>query len=196
MDCWTLRGVIFDMDGTLTVPVIDFAEMRRRLGIPDGDILAVLRSWPAERRAAAFAVIEEIEDRARAELRVQPGAPELLAFLDDHGILKGVITRNTEKTVRHFEARVGHRFSEVVSRDFEPVKPDPASAVHICRKWGLPPEQVLMVGDYRYDILCGRQAGTRTCLLRNEKNGEYEALADFAVDDLHALRQRIAAAIA
>jgi hypothetical protein len=29
----TLRGVVFDMDGTLTVPVIDFALMRRRVGV-------------------------------------------------------------------------------------------------------------------------------------------------------------------
>jgi hypothetical protein len=28
-----LRGVVFDMDGTLTVPVIDFALMRRRVGV-------------------------------------------------------------------------------------------------------------------------------------------------------------------
>jgi len=31
-----LRGVVFDMDGTLTVPNLDFAEMYRRAGLVMG----------------------------------------------------------------------------------------------------------------------------------------------------------------
>jgi hypothetical protein len=35
-----LRGIVFDMDGTVTVPVINFKEMRARVGVPPGhDIL-------------------------------------------------------------------------------------------------------------------------------------------------------------
>jgi hypothetical protein len=30
----TIRGVVFDMDGTLTVPVIDFQYMRQVSGLP------------------------------------------------------------------------------------------------------------------------------------------------------------------
>ena len=36
----SIKGVIFDMDGTMTVPILDFKEMRRRVGIPNtADIL-------------------------------------------------------------------------------------------------------------------------------------------------------------
>jgi hypothetical protein len=38
-----IAAVVFDMDGTLTVPCIDFVEMRRRVGVTEGqDILTVI----------------------------------------------------------------------------------------------------------------------------------------------------------
>lgn len=58
-----IKGVIFDMDGTLTVPVLKFKEMRSRLGLsPNQDILPTVQSFPPERRAQAMAIIEEMED--------------------------------------------------------------------------------------------------------------------------------------
>lgn len=185
----SLRGVIFDMDGTLTVPAIDFAEMRRRLGVLEGDILATVKCWPEERQREAFRIIEEIEARARDRLEIQPGARELIAFLDSRRIPKGIITRNTARPARFFMERLGTVFSGIVTREFDrPLKPEPDAALHIAATWGIPPDQILVVGDYRDDILCGRAAGMKTCLLRNERNREHANLADYAVDSLFQLR--------
>ena len=38
-------GIVFDMDGTLTVSNIDYAKMRRSVGIPVGDLFTVMESW-------------------------------------------------------------------------------------------------------------------------------------------------------
>lgn len=58
-----IRGVIFDMDGTLTIPVLDFSEMRSRLGLPAGaDILPTVTSMPAEQRARAMNIIQQMEE--------------------------------------------------------------------------------------------------------------------------------------
>ena len=188
-----LRGVIFDMDGTLTVPAIDFAAMRRQLGIPTGDILTTVWAWPAERQAWAFDIIEGLEAEARRKLAIQPGADELLAFLDARGLEKGIVTRNTPTTVAHLLARLRSPFSAVITREFTAIKPDPAPVLHICRQWGVAPKHVLMVGDYRDDLLCGRAAGSITCLLRNDRNGEFAALADHVADSLTAVRDVVAA---
>ncbi|KPW40478.1 hypothetical protein ALO66_05453, partial [Pseudomonas coronafaciens pv. atropurpurea] len=55
----TLDGIrhwVFDMDGTLTVPVHDFAAIKRELDIPqDHDILGHLAALPAEESAAKHA---------------------------------------------------------------------------------------------------------------------------------------------
>ena len=68
-----LRGIVFDMDGTLTVPCIDFAEMRRRVGVTTGDILLEIDNWSSERRVAAHKILVEIETEANASMKVMPG---------------------------------------------------------------------------------------------------------------------------
>ena len=50
-------------------------------------------------------------------------------------------------------------FLQIVTRDFEPCKPDPAAVYHICRQWGLEPADVAFVGDGVYDMQCCRNAG-------------------------------------
>ena len=60
------------MDGTLTIPCIDFGEMRRRAGVPAGqDILDAINGWPeAERRERAYAAIAEVEGEALKNMKV------------------------------------------------------------------------------------------------------------------------------
>lgn len=67
-----IRGVIFDMDGTLTLPVINFKEMRSRLKLtPSQDILPTVQKYPPEERAKAMAIIEECEAEALKKLQVR-----------------------------------------------------------------------------------------------------------------------------
>jgi HAD superfamily hydrolase (TIGR01509 family) len=182
-----IRGVIFDMDGTITLPVLDFALMRARLGIPEGDMLATIRSWSREKQEWAFSVVDLLEEDARRQLKLQPGAEALMQALDAKRIPKAILTRNTEKTVRHLQGVLRTHFSVIVTRDFPTFKPDPAPALHICREWNLDPGRVLLVGDYRDDMLCGKRAGTLTCLLLNERNRAFAALADITVNSLEEL---------
>jgi HAD superfamily hydrolase (TIGR01509 family) len=182
-----IRGVIFDMDGTLTIPVIDFALMRRRLDIPEGDILAVIRSWPEDRQEIAFGIIEEIEEDGRFKLQLQPGAEALMRTLEARRIPRAILTRNTEKTVRHLQSRLHTAFSVIITRAFPTFKPDPAPALHICQLWEMDPARVLLVGDYRDDLTCGKKAGTRTCLLLNDHNTLFADQADFTVSSLEEL---------
>jgi hypothetical protein len=39
----SVRGVIFDMDGTLTEPILDFVKMRKRVVSPPCSFFALLR---------------------------------------------------------------------------------------------------------------------------------------------------------
>eukprot|EP00967_Tisochrysis_lutea_P038446 scaffold46089_cov24-Tisochrysis_lutea.AAC.1 len=58
-----IRGIVYDMDGTVVVPVIDFNEMRRRCGVVQGDILDVINSRSKEEQDRAYAIIAEIEEQ-------------------------------------------------------------------------------------------------------------------------------------
>ena len=59
----SVKGVIMDMDGTLTLHgAIDFARMKRRVGIPrDMDVLSAISKMDAEAAARATAIVEEEE---------------------------------------------------------------------------------------------------------------------------------------
>lgn len=69
------EGIIFDMDGTLTEPAIDFIAVRRELGIPLGqDIVKVLAAWSDEEAARAWKLIEKYEDEVRYKTVLQAGS--------------------------------------------------------------------------------------------------------------------------
>ncbi|EFJ41688.1 hypothetical protein VOLCADRAFT_84005 [Volvox carteri f. nagariensis] len=158
------------MDGTLLKPVIDFAEMRRRVGLmPDqGDILDVINRWPEAERARAYATIAEIEEQALRDMALMPGALELCGFLDQRGIPRGLITRNVRRSVQHFHDFLGLvPFKPAITRECEfPYKPSPAALQHIASSWGVEIGQVLMVGDsVQDDVVSGNRAGAITVLL-------------------------------
>lgn len=80
-----LRGVVFDMDGTLTVPVIDFAAMYRsvlgedeykriKAESPTGiDILHHIESWSADKQQKAYETIADFEKQGIDKLQIMPG---------------------------------------------------------------------------------------------------------------------------
>ena len=69
-----LRGVVFDMDGTLTKPNLDFREMYSRCNVDmSEDILAAIDRKPPAEGAAAQAVVDEMEEEGRRTLQLMPG---------------------------------------------------------------------------------------------------------------------------
>ncbi|KAL4436652.1 hypothetical protein ABPG75_003791 [Micractinium tetrahymenae] len=168
------RGIVFDMDGTLTKAVIDFADMRRRVAAVagldslNGDILDVIASWPPEQQRAAHAAIAEVEAQALRDMQLMPGVLELSAYLDALRVPRALVTRNVNASIEFF-----HRhhftlpaFTPALSREFAPYKPNPASLLHIAEKWSVPPSELVMIGDSaKDDIVCGNRAGALTILL-------------------------------
>ena len=49
---------------------------------------------------------------------------------------------------------------QILTREFQPVKPHPAAVLHIASKWNINPQNMMMIGDDKQDILCGSSAGT------------------------------------
>jgi HAD superfamily hydrolase (TIGR01549 family) len=181
------RGVIFDLDGTLTRPTLDFAAMRREIGIPDGDLAEQIPQLPEGRRQEAWAIVEAHEERALREQELQDGALELLARCRDADIRTGVLTRNLARSVDHFCRQHGVQFDAVVTREFPFIKPRPEPVLHILEAWGMPPGDALMVGDYAHDVTCGRAAGVRTCFFQNPGRPDYGGDADYTVRSMAEL---------
>ena len=161
------RGVIFDLDGTLTEPLLDFEAIRRELGIPSRQpILEALESFAPTARARAEVVLRRHEMDAIAAATLAEGCRELLALLDAHDVPTAILTRNIRAAVDDFTSRFGLRFAAVFTREDGPPKPAPDGALVLCRRLGLAASDVWAVGDYKYDVIAGRAAGCRTVLVR------------------------------
>lgn len=162
-----VRGVIFDLDGTVVDSRLDFAAIRRDVGVPAGEpILEWIETLPpGADRDRAVEILHRHEHRGAEAATLMPGIREFLASLAQAGIHRAVFTRNSRPTTEHTLRRLGlDAFAPVITREDAPPKPDPSGLEAICRHWRLQPDDVLFIGDYLYDLEAGRNAGIRTVL--------------------------------
>ncbi|KAJ5454521.1 hydrolase [Penicillium daleae] len=178
-DAPVLKGIVFDVDGTLCLPQHHmFTEMRDALDIDKSiDILHHIRELPTpEDRAAAVAKVQAVERRAMLEQQPQPGLSKLMDYLQSRGIRRALCTRNFEAPVQYLIQNhlPSHIFLPIITRDTPHLlpKPDPAGILHIAGEWGLTnrAENMIMVGDSIDDMTSGHAAGAATVLLLNERN--------------------------
>lgn len=164
-----LQGVIFDMDGTLIDSRLDFEAMRIEMGLsPRLRILEAIAELPEEQAAECRRILErhELEGAERATLL--PGAREVVDALHERGVHMAIATRNSRIISLRMLGALGLNFDLVLTRDCGPIKPDPWSVLHACQTWGIPPQNAVMIGDYRFDVDAGRLAGAHTVLLTHE----------------------------
>lgn len=186
---------VFDMDGTLTIAVHDFAAIRVALDIPpDDDILHHLAALPAEVSKAKHAWLLEHERELAIASRPAAGAVALVHGLHARGLRLGILTRNARELALLTLQAIGlddcFAPDDILGRDEAPPKPDPGGLLHLAERWQVAPEHMVMVGDHRHDLACGRAAGTATVLV-NLPSNPWPELSDHFVADCVAL-QRLA----
>jgi HAD superfamily hydrolase (TIGR01509 family) len=189
--CW-----IFDLDGTLTIAVHDFAAIREQLGLPQGQpILEALAALPSSEARPLFERLDALELDLARRAQPTPGAPALLASLSRRGAKLGILTRNSFANVRvTLEATGLHEFfgSEcVVAREQAPPKPRPDGIHRLLALWKARAEQALIVGDYRFDLEAGRAAGIATVYFDPAGSREFAEHADLHVTRLSQLTRAL-----
>jgi len=181
------KGLIFDMDGTLTVPAIDFISVRRELGILEGDLVPIIEAWPEARREWAWQLIERYEDNVRSQTKLQPGAHAALVKFRHAGLKLGILTRNSHKGVDALLKILDIEFDAILTRDHIHIKPAPEPVWEIAKSWNMTAAETLVIGDYIHDIECGSAAGAKTCFFANPGMESYADLADFTVNSFAEL---------
>jgi HAD superfamily hydrolase (TIGR01509 family) len=198
MDEKRIKGVLFDFDGTLTFPgALDFPAIRREMNCPpDIPILEWLETVPAERKPPLMKILESAEEKAAEESLPNVGAEECLLTLRDKGVLLGIITRNSLPSVRvaleRFETVRLLDFSTVITRDDSLPKPHPDGVHKACERMGLAASELMVVGDFRFDVIAGKAAGACTVLLTNGRRSVMAAgdpEPDFTVARLEEILQ-------
>jgi HAD superfamily hydrolase (TIGR01509 family) len=187
---------VFDLDGTLTVAVHDFAAIRQELSIPDGiDILGHLASLPEHRSRPLHVRLQEIELELAHITEAAPGARELLDRLYSAGASLGVLTRNTRDNALRTLGIIGlggyFAATDVLGRDEALPKPDPDGIHRLMARWDAKAATTAMVGDYLYDLQAGRAAGALTVHVDATRCFRWPELADIHVGTLEELVRRL-----
>lgn len=180
-----VRGVLFDLDGTLidsydailcsmratleqafSDRTFTDAELMAGVGTPLLDQMRGFAGGDAELTEQLMAAYRACNDgAARVPDRAFPGTREALESLRDQGIRMGIVTSkrsmSAERGIR--EAGIADLLEFVIAPDTWPeYKPNPGPVLHGCDLLELPPAACLYVGDSRFDIQAGTAAGCRT----------------------------------
>ena len=183
VDVRAVRGVLFDLDGTLIDSAPDLAGAANRLRADHGleplpleMLRPMVGSGARGMVGVAFGVapgqpqFESLRDAFLAHYeagllqRTHPfgGVDEMLSALEDAGIPWGIVTNKATRFTLPIVAglNLAQRAAVVVCGDTTPhSKPHPEPLWHAARAMGLAPEGVVYVGDDLRDALAARAAG-------------------------------------
>ena len=157
-----IQAVLFDMDGTLTVPWINWPELRSAIGATDGlGIIEYIESLPPDRQQEAEETVCRFEMDAAQHAPANAGMAELFERLDTLPLKRALITNNHRAAMHHVVERYALRFDPCLSREDGVLKPAPDLLLIALKHFGIGPAQAVFLGDGRYDRLACAAAGVQ-----------------------------------
>ncbi|MCH1930293.1 HAD family hydrolase [Shewanella sp. A25] len=178
-----IRGVIFDLDGTLAHSNPDFKGLRAALGIDSGmDILEHIHSLETTMaKMQALEIVHDYEIESSRQASWIEGAKALITFLKAKEMPLAILTRNMPEAAKITIDKLGIDIPLVLTRyDAEP-KPHPQGIHLICEQWQLTPADILYVGDYLFDLQTAQNAGSRCALYCPNAVPDYAKDADLLI---------------
>ena len=177
-----IKGVIFDLDGTLLVHKLKLYEAKREflnrlreklqintefmLNLP---VAYILNDLSEEDRMTAFRILNEVfepyEINAAEIAELREGVREVIEFLKSHSIKLAIATNNSRKSVELCLKKVmmDTYFDVIVTRDdVIDLKPNGKMILETVKRLGLEVSEVIHIGDTAHDILAAKEAGVRS----------------------------------
>ena len=184
-----IKAVIFDLDGTLVSSRLDFNWLRQQISCPENeDILtftANLSDPKLQQRAHAIIEQHELDDAQAASWL--PGAKRLVDHLYQHNYPLAIVTRNFSRAAQIKLRNNAMPITRVITREDAPAKPDPTALLMVAKEWHLTPEQIMYIGDYRYDIEAANRASMMSCLYAPDEQPDYASQADIVIQHFDEL---------
>ena len=181
-----VKGIIFDVDGTLASSVEFFYEIALEvLELADlppvsrdrvyafmraGDESPLEKLFPPDHPDPAGTLKQIVDSRMdewlrhyHEETQAIPGSLELLHSLHQQGFQLGIATSSGRALPFLDSWGVRHLFSGIVGReDVENRKPNPEPVLKCLQHLALDPSEAIYIGDSPIDIQAGKAAGVRT----------------------------------
>jgi len=165
------RLIALDLDGTLVEFNIPFELIREKLGIKERFILErIMEERDEKKKLEMLRILEDFELESAKNAKLAFYALELLNFLRKSGIIHGIVTRNSRRSVEVIAKKFNLKFDFIVSRDDAKPKPSDEPIRILMSRFGVKGDETLVVGDFLFDLLAGKKAGARTALIVHSRN--------------------------
>ena len=180
-----VKAVVFDLDGTIVKFNLDYRSARAEViqflsnhGFPasvfsmNESVFEMLKKVEilvqnqhsnkkfSELAKDVLAIVEKYEAEGAKTTELLPGALETLQALKKMDLKLGLFTINGQRTTNQILStfRLKPFFKAVVTRDSVPkVKPNPVHLQTVLKKLKAKPEETIVVGDSRLDMMTARE---------------------------------------
>jgi len=186
-----LKGVIFDMDGTVVDVTYDWNQIRAELNTQGEPILVYLNGLEEPEKSEKWKVLEKYEREATEKARLKPGMRGFLGLLNQKAIKKALVTNNSQRNVSFLLEKFNLEFDCVISRESGLWKPSGAPFQAVLEKLGLKKEECCVVGDSHFDIKAAKEAGIPNVFILNEDKERFASMPAEVFSSVEELIERI-----
>ena len=216
-----IKGVIFDLDGTLIDSLetysMAFNRIVERYNLKPIDIRelsdflnqfisleqVLKKLYPPLKPHTIQEFMREMKKEfialSKHYITLKPHTREVLLSLKEQGMKIGVATgrmsRGDGKWRELKHLRIDSLVDTVVTAGETKPKPDPSSLIRCAEQLGLSPKECVFVGDSRADVIAGRSAGVKVIAIPSgvaSKEQLADEMPDFVLDSLSTLPAQIA----
>jgi HAD superfamily hydrolase (TIGR01509 family) len=170
-----IKCVIFDLDGTLIDVPYDWQKIRLDLDTRGKPILSHISELEDPERSLKWKILEKYEHEATVNATLKKGIHELLDFLEDLGIIRALVTNNSQKNVFYLLDKFNLEFDYILTRESGLWKPSGAPLREVLKTFNLLQDECCAVGDSEFDIQAGVDAEIAKIFILNPKNKKFKS---------------------
>ncbi len=187
----SIKGIIFDMDGTVVEVPYDWAQIKKELRTEGKSILHFLNALEEPERSAKWKVLERYEKKATEEAVLKEGMQEFLIFLDQRRIKTALVTNNARKNVDYLLNKFQLNFDVIISRESGLWKPSGAPFLEALKRLRIKADETCVVGDSPFDIRAAREAGIKKIFILSLDKEKFATATAEVFPSVDALKKRI-----
>lgn len=185
----SLKGLVFDFDGTLFDLDIDWAKLKNKLGINESDSLQTFLDQQTSIRAKqeTYAVIEQAEIEAVHKATLNPSTARMLDELSEkYKII--IFSRNSKQAIKQaFSScpKVLEKMTIIGREVYDDLKPDVKALRVALSNIDINPSSVLVIGDTYHDLEVAKALSVQCIIVSNPKNKYIPGGATYYIDKIN-----------
>jgi len=187
-----IRGVLFDMDGTIVDVPYNWPRIKADLGTQGVPILSYLNGLAEPEKSGKWKILQRYEEEATRRAVIKRGMRGFLDFLAERRIKTALITNNSRKNTDILLGRFRLAFDFVMTRDDGLWKPSAAPLVAAMNELHLRKGECSAVGDSHFDIKAAEEAGIPHIFILSRDRAKFTAFKTAEIiPSVRALREKI-----